>query len=112
MAPTERRSLAEKRKITVTAEQDEFQDHKFPFCLLHPNGRIKSVWNIVLAILLLYTATVMPWRMAFIDTKMWDDWFIFELCIDGLFFIDFLVNCFSAYYDYEGVLVTDRKKIL
>jgi hypothetical protein len=66
----------------------------------------------VLALLLLYTATIMPWRMAFIDTVMWDDWFIAELVIDGLFFCDFLVNCFSAFYDYEGMLVTDRRKIL
>lgn len=35
-----------------------------------------------------------------------------ELVIDGLFFVDFLVNCFSAYYNFEQQLVVDRKTIL
>ena len=61
--------------------------------------------------LLVYTATAMPWRMAFIDTTLWDGWFIAELVIDALFFIDIIVNCFSAYYDKETNLVTDKKKI-
>ena len=51
----------------------------------------------------------MPYRMAFIESELWDDWFIAELCIDFLFFVDFLVNCFSAYYDSDGNLITNRK---
>ena len=54
----------------------------------------------------------MPWRMAFINSKLWDDWFIAELVIDGLFFIDVLVNCNSAYHDHEGKLVTSRSEII
>ena len=54
----------------------------------------------------------MPWRMAFIETTLWDDWFIAELVIDMLFFIDVIVNCVSAYYDNEGTLVVDRRTIL
>jgi hypothetical protein len=61
----------------------------FPYCLLHPNSKLKGFWNLILAMLLIYTATVMPWRMAFIDSVMWDDWFLAELVIDGLFFSDF-----------------------
>ena len=53
----------------------------------------------------------MPWRMAFIDTVLWDDWFFVELVIDSLFFIDIIVNCLSAYYDKEGALIKDRGKI-
>lgn len=60
----------------------------------------------------MYTALVMPFRMAFIDSYLWDDWFIAELVIDTLFFIDVIVNMFSSYYNYEGTLVTDRKEIL
>jgi hypothetical protein len=54
----------------------------------------------------------MPYRMAFIDSELYDDWFWVELSIDILFFIDVLINCNSAYLDNEGVLVTDRKRIL
>ena len=62
--------------------------------------------------LLLYTATVMPYRMAFIQSVMYDSWFYVELCVDALFFIDLLINCFSAYYNNHGHLVTDRKIII
>jgi hypothetical protein len=107
-----RKSIMERKKQEVTSDLDEFgSSKKFPCCLIHPNSLLKSFANVILAILLIYTATVMPWRMAFIDSVMWDDWFIAELIIDFLFFLDFIVNCFSAYLDYEGKLVVDRRKI-
>ena len=70
------------------------------------------LWNAILLLLLLYTATVMPYRMAFIDSELYDDWFWIEISIDALFFCDFLVNCTSAYYGSEGMLITDRRKII
>jgi hypothetical protein len=82
-----------------------------PKCLLHPSGHPKRVWNIVMAILLVYTATVMPYRMAFIDSVMFDTWFWIELMMDFLFFIDVIVNIFSAYYKTSGKLITNRKQI-
>ena len=54
----------------------------------------------------------MPYRMAFIEYELWDDWFFIDLAIDSLFFCDFVVNCFSAYLDGEGYMVIDRKLIL
>ena len=53
----------------------------------------------------------MPWRMAFVENTFWDDWFFAELVIDFLFFIDVIVNCLSAYYNNEGILVTSRSRI-
>ena len=50
----------------------------------------------------------MPFRMAFIDSKMYDDWFYFELTIDGLFFLDLILNFFSAYYSNDGTLIVNR----
>jgi hypothetical protein len=62
-------------------------------------------------VLLLYTATIMPFRMAFIETEYMSDWFVFELVIDFLFACDVYVNCNSAYYDDEGKFVKSRGKI-
>ena len=50
--------------------------------------------------------------MAFIDATPFNDWFVFELVIDILFFLDILVNCFSAYLDEEGNLISNRRQIL
>ena len=80
--------------------------------MLHPNDKLVKVWTVILASLLCYTAIVMPWRMAFIDSYLWDDWFIAELVIDGLFLVDVICNCMSAFWDYEGNLVTSRKEII
>lgn len=54
----------------------------------------------------------MPFKLAFIDSVTFDSWFYADLVIDGLFFVDICVNCISAYYDYDGKLVTDRGRII
>jgi hypothetical protein len=83
----------------------------FPHFMFHPNRWPKTVWSGILALLLIYTALIMPYRMAFIDSTFGDDWFYAELVIDILFFTDLLVNCNSAYIDNEAMLITDRKMI-
>ena len=60
--------------------------------MFHPNRWPKTAWNGVLMSLLIYTATVMPYRMAFIESEFGDDWFYTEIVIDSLFFIDLIVN--------------------
>ena len=80
-------------------------------CLLYPRSLIKRGWSLFLAVLLLYVATVMPFTMAFVDT---DDgaWFYFNLCLDAAFLTDVVINMFSAYYDEDNRLVTNRRKII
>lgn len=95
-------------KVLDEADQEEY----VPFCMFHPSKVPKGIWNVVLSFLLLYTATVMPYKIAFIEVTPDSPWFIVDLIIDILFFTDFLVNCFSAYYDEEGIIVINRKKIL
>jgi hypothetical protein len=84
----------------------------FPRWLIHPDGKISVTWNIVLALLLFYTATIMPYRLAFVEPVMFDEWFYIEILIDVGFFIDVLVNLFTAYYTSDGYLVIDRRSIL
>lgn len=81
------RTLVRKQtsKISVVKIEED-DDNKFPNCMIHPDGRLKKFWNIILSVLLLYTAIVMPYRMAFVASKMWDTWFFVELTVDILFF--------------------------
>jgi hypothetical protein len=53
----------------------------------------------------------MPYRMAFIESELWDDWFFVELWLDSMFFIDVWINFLSAYYNTDGKLITNRRKI-
>lgn len=75
-----------------------------PCCILHPSCKVKSIWNTILAFLLIYTATVMPYKIAFIDNEIYDGWWFWDLTIDALFFVDIIMNICSAYYDSDGVL--------
>lgn len=64
-----------------------------------------------MTLLLIYTATVTPFRIAFVDEDP-IGWFIFDLTVDCLFFMDVLVNMFLAYYDDEMNIVVERKRII
>jgi hypothetical protein len=62
-------------------------------------------------ILLIYTASYAPYRMAFIDSVS-SSVFIFETLIDILFAIDLLVNLVSAYVADDGTVEYRWKPIL
>ena len=79
--------------------------------MIHPDNKISAIWNVMLAVLLLYTAIIMPYRMAFIEPVWGDTWFFIELSVDALFMIDVIVNLLSAFYDSEHELVIDREII-
>jgi hypothetical protein len=79
--------------------------------MIHPDGKISFIWNMLLALLLLYTATIMPYRMAFVEPVLFDTWFFIELVVDVGFVTDVFVNLFSAIYDVENKLVVNRKRI-
>ena len=61
--------------------------------------------------LLIYTATVTPYNISFVDEENMF-WYVLDLVIDGLFFIDIIVNCFSSYFDEEYNIITNHKQIL
>lgn len=56
---------------------------------------------------LLYTAIIMPVRLAFIDNPI--GWVVVDWIMDGVFMADICVNFFTAYFDAEDSLVTSKK---
>ncbi|CAI2375652.1 unnamed protein product [Moneuplotes crassus] len=90
----------------------EYDNRKdvYPWYILKPNTWFKKIWDVVVMILLVYTASYAPFRMAFI-TNISTSVFVFETFIDTLFVIDLLVNLFSAYENEEGRMETRFKKI-
>ncbi len=57
--------------------------------------------------LLMYASLVMPFNIAFIpdESKGLEIW---NYMVDGLFFLDLLINIFTAYQDEDGELITNR----
>ena len=71
--------------------------------ILLPNGCFKLFWNLILVSLLLYTATIMPYRIAFLnDDDPIPAVITFDIIIDLLFAFDLFVNLISAYEDSDG----------
>ena len=64
--------------------------------VLMPNSKIKTLWNLVMTILLIYTATFTPYRTAFIEEGGLA-LLIIDYIVDALFFIDIIMNFVSAY---------------
>jgi hypothetical protein len=63
--------------------------------VIFPSNRIKRVWDLVIMVLLIYTATYVPFRVCFIDDGS-DGFFIWECLVDSLFFIDIVLNFFTV----------------
>ena len=87
-----------------------FQKEKCKVPVLHPESLVIVCWNIIISILMLYTAIIMPYRIAFIESDS-SFWKIFETVIDFLFLFDIFITFNIGYYDENNDLIVDRKKI-
>ena len=81
-----------------------------PF-IIYPDSSIKSYWNLVLTVLLLYTASYMPYGISFTD-DMDNRLVVFEICVDFLFIIDVFMNFFTAYEDNKQGLEVDTIQLI
>ena len=83
--------------------------------IISPWSRLALLWEVVAALLLLYTAIVLPWRVAFGKRGMhaWDvssPLSVLELFIDLFFFADMARSARTAYHEeVSGDLVTSSK---
>jgi len=80
--------------------------------LISPNSQFKKAWDCLLALILVYTALVMPFRLAFFDTVFWDAWTVIDFVIDALFLVDVGVNFFSVGVNADGSLETRHGRIV
>ncbi|CAG9334939.1 unnamed protein product [Blepharisma stoltei] len=83
-----------------------------PAFVLHPSGYIREILNAFIFVILLYTAIVIPYIMAFLITNNWDFWFWIDFAQDCVFIIDLILNFNTAYYKKDGAFITDRKMII
>lgn len=79
--------------------------------MVNPNGKFMTVWAFVLIFLMLYTASIMPYKLAFVDSEGIGFWFFFDLSVDGLFICDILINLQTPYLLSDGSYEKSRCKI-
>ena len=83
--------------------------------IFHPNHPIKLAWDTFLGCLIIYSLIAIPMQMAFDSLYEGDSGpglLIFDYVIDGLFFMDMIVNCNTAYYsDKADAFILERFRI-
>ena len=89
--------------VDVSTEEGRAMLHKLPFIIL-PESLFRRIWNVILIILLIFTAIWVPYKVAFVDTDpvAMDE---FELLIDSLFMLDLIINFISAYEDSDTGMI-------
>ena len=106
----EHRKLFKREKICDTDTEDEESENEkeIPWIIL-PDNPYKKIWDLLIAFLILYSAIITPYEIAFSDSNK-VSWF--EVLIDILLGIDIVLTFFSAYTDDEENLVKNHKKII
>lgn len=100
-----------KEHFRVTHKQAEEEEKKNDRWILRSDSLFKKVWDQLIALTLMYTATIMPYRVAFEEEYFWSAWVLFELVLDGIFIVDIGVNFHSEVTMDDGTVETDRLKI-
>ena len=78
--------------------------------MILPNNRCLMQWNLVVSILLLYTAFMVPIKVSFSDKESLG-WIISDTIIDCVFLTDLILMFFQAYERKDGNYEVRHKKI-
>lgn len=82
-----------------------------PFGVILPQNKFKELWNLYIALVLIYTALVTPFTLSFLDLQPGDLLYALDAAIDVTFIVDLLLNINTAFYNEDNALVVNRLKI-
>ncbi|CAG9311484.1 unnamed protein product [Blepharisma stoltei] len=100
-----------KKKANSMMRSSIYFVEKLPWGMSHPDKGLRIWYGFFIGILILYNSIVDPFVISFMETSVGDGWFVVDLIFDAFFVIDIIWILNTAYYDINGVLVTDRKLI-
>lgn len=80
-------------------------------CILQPDGCFRQFWDLVILVILMYTALVVPVRIGFYVEVFWNIWTFFDFVVDALFLIDVVLTFFTAVVLDDGQRITDHRTI-
>jgi|LauGreDrversion4_2_1035121.scaffolds.fasta_scaffold154438_1 hypothetical protein len=107
----EERAELKKQRDNEYEESNRLRKLKtYTYFVILPDDPFKKKWDLLIACMLIFTALVSPYRIAFVDIDS-TEWTVIETIIDCIFGIDLLLNFFFAYYDEKDDIVDGRKKI-
>lgn len=94
------------------ARPDQLPEYVRNTWLLLPNSQFLRVWHLIVVVLLIWSATIIPFRIGFYsdETVTYDAWVITEIIVDVFFMVDIGVNFCSA-YEHENQVVVDWNQV-
>merc|ERR1719162_2417172 len=78
--------------------------------LIDPKGNFMLNWDVVMMVLLIFTALVTPFEVAFLETKI-DGLFCINRLVDLGFLIDMFINFRLIFEDISNKSVTSKTRI-
>ena len=116
-------TLAEDKSNDITQSEDlmkqaqdkglvPIEQQRHSILIFRPNTLPLCVWSSLYLVLMLYTALIMPFRMAYYNTAEQEGWLTLEIAINAVFALDILVTLNTGYFDAEGTVVMDRRAIV
>ena len=103
--------------MTSVANMQNLKNRKKPqkhMLILETTSNFKIFWNLIIIVLLGYTAIITPLRTSFFDNadlEKKDIFYGMEMIIDIVFGTDIFINFISAYERIDGVIEYRFKKI-
>lgn len=84
---------------------------QFPTCVLNPNSMGKTLWNLMMLVIIIEISLFTPYRIPFEDVTP-PSWFYIDVITDFLFLIDVFLNFITAVEKDNGELCIDRVEIV
>lgn len=104
------RSLATKVEAQLppeAAEKQYLEDQQNVRCLISPKSKYKQRWDILIMLLLLYTAIWVPYKVCFEDDLSSFE-FALDIVVDFLFLLDITLTFFTMYEKPDGKYELNR----
>lgn len=82
--------------------------------IIMPDSKFKVVWNFIIMVLLLYTCTIVPFSLAYLEESVTENLptKIFDTFTDTLFMCDIVITFISAYEVPGGLPEVSLRKIV
>ena len=84
--------------------------HGYPTCLIYPDDSFQGIWDIYIAVILVFSCMTVPYRLALIEEDS-IQWVWLNGLIDVCFLLDIIIILNKPIFDENYFLVTNRKII-
>lgn len=98
------------QRVRDMVEHIENMQAKRQKCVMHPMSPYTAKWDIFVLLLLMFTAIVTPYEIAFFDVEL-NGLFIVNRIVDLGFLLDMIFRFYRGYVDFNGAYVFDRNLI-